>query len=155
MKRILRTLCFILGLVLSFTLLTSEFASAASTVTITRSSRVTDSMHVFTISITADTDGSVTSTATPFEINGDVVLAITNPGATAPQADYDITLTDSDGADVMGGTMVDRSASASERAYPDAGDSNIKAFVEGPLTVNVSNNNVNGALIVITVYFER
>lgn len=47
-----------------------------------------------------------------------LVGLVTNPGAAAPTADYDITLLDKDGADLLGGAGVDRHTSASERAVP-------------------------------------
>ena len=43
---------------------------------------------------------------------------ITNPGATAPTTLYDITLLDSDGIDMAGGVLANRSATVSEEAIP-------------------------------------
>ena len=80
----------------------------------------------------------------------------TNPGATAPQAAYDITLTDSDGIDLMGGRMADRSATASEAAVPEiASGVPWPRPVDGALTLTITNNNVNSAIVVAKFFFER
>ena len=42
----------------------------------------------------------------------------TKPGGTTPDDDYDITITDAEGHDVMGGELVDRDETNSEEAVP-------------------------------------
>jgi hypothetical protein len=65
---------------------------------------------------------------------GRVLALVTDPGATAPAADYDITVTDAEGYDVMQGTGANRHTTNTETAVPTT-DS--PAF--GPLTINISN----------------
>jgi len=101
------------------------------------------------LSWTAHTDGTFTSTTcTPvYPINGWVTDVVTDPGATAPQALYDVTLTDKYGVDISAGDLADRSATASEHVqiggYP----------VYGPLTLNITSNNVNAAVGTVAIFF--
>jgi hypothetical protein len=46
-----------------------------------------------------DTTGAVTVTTR--KISGELLKAVTDPGAAAPTADYDITITDEEGANVL------------------------------------------------------
>ena len=45
-------------------------------------------------------------------------MILTDPGSTAPTADYDITMPDQYGIDVTGATLTDRSATASQQVVP-------------------------------------
>jgi hypothetical protein len=81
------------------------------------------------------------------------VQAVINPGATAPTASYDVTLTDTDGVDVFGGTLGNLSATASAIVRPDIATLAGKRLVQGVLTFNLTNNSVNSANGVIKVYF--
>jgi len=100
--------------------------------------------------------GAVTSTAcTSFK--GWVFMASTDPDGTAiPQDQYDITLSDSDGVDIFGGELTNRSNTTSEHAVPVIGSSYYGArFVNGPLTMALSGNNVGSAKGVLKIYFTR
>lgn len=59
---------------------------------------------------------------------------MTDPGATAPTDDYDITIVDAEGYDVMQGTGANRDTSNTETATPTK-----KSVAFGPLTLNVAN----------------
>ena len=64
---------------------------------------------------------TATSTVITDQIAGRYLIeARTKPGATAPQALYDIVLNDTDGIDLMGGKLGDRSATVPQAAPPDA-----------------------------------
>ena len=65
---------------------------------------------------------------------GEVVSLLTNPGATAPTADYDITITDADGYDVLQGAGANRHTTNTEQTVPTA-----KSIAFGALTLNVTN----------------
>lgn len=65
---------------------------------------------------------------------GEVLSLVTNPDATAPTDDYDITITDVDGYDVMQGAGANRDTANTETAVPTA-----KSVAFGKLTLNVSN----------------
>lgn len=114
----------------------------------------------FTCTASAD-DASFPSTATTQvitdQIAGRYIAEVrTNPGATAPQAAYDITLKDTDGIDLMGGTLADRSATASERAVPSVASGIYGSTpIDGALTLAITNNNVNSAVTVIKIMLKR
>lgn len=108
-----------------------------------------------TFTCTADAaDGSFPSTQTGFDVVGKVLMALTNPGATGPTADYDIAINDEAGCDIMGGELADRSNSVSEQAIPKMGNGYGKRPVDGKLTPAISNNAVNSAVVVIDLYVE-
>lgn len=65
---------------------------------------------------------------------GEVIALLTNPGATAPTDDYDITITDADGYDVMQGAGANRDTLNTEQTVPTA-----KSVAFGALTLNVTN----------------
>ena len=54
----------------------------------------------------------------PSKINGYLVKVSTNPSATAPTDQYDITLLDSDSIDIAGGNLSNRSSTLSEDWVP-------------------------------------
>ncbi len=109
----------------------------------------------YEISWTADdSDGSVPNAAIP-ETTGYVVLAITDPGATAPTANYDITIEDEFGVDIMGGALTDRSATLTEQAMPLIAVTPVPRMVNGALTFKLANNSVNSAVGKCYVYIQK
>jgi hypothetical protein len=51
-------------------------------------------------------------------ISGELLRFVTNPGATAPTDNYDVTLLDADGVDVLGTQGTDRDTANSEQFPP-------------------------------------
>lgn len=83
-------------------------------------------------------------------------LAVTNPGATAPTASYDIEILDADGIDIFGAALNNRSATLSEQARPDMTTLAGERLVDGGLlTFALTNNSVNSATGVCKVYFRK
>lgn len=80
---------------------------------------------------TSASNGSV-SQAVP--VDGAIVRVVTNPGATAPSDNWDLTLVDEDGVDVLAGEGANRDTSNSEQIYPTD-----TPFVNGTVTVTVAN----------------
>ena len=104
----------------------------------------------------ASTSGFTALSSNPYPIDGYVIKVVTNPGATGPTDDYDITLTDSESCDCMGGALADRDITNSEQTWPIIGGTTYgESFVEGPLTCNISNNAVKNATTKVSVYFRR
>lgn len=103
-------------------------------------------LHILQLSWTAHTDGSFTSVQTERRIDGYVVAFETDPGATAPTPDYDITITNLGGYDIAGGALADRSDTATE--YVQRG---IPVF--GEVTLNITNNAVDTALGIVRIYY--
>jgi hypothetical protein len=85
-----------------------------------------------------------------------ITLVITNPGSPAPTDNYDIVINDSDGVDVMGGTLANRDTSNSEQALPYIGS---LAYgprqIDGILTFSLSGNSVNSATGTCKVFLGR
>ena len=109
---------------------------------------------VVTITWTAHTNGTVTSEA--FSDNGftqdipaNIQYAVTDPGATAPTDNYDITITDALGNDVFGGELMNRDTSTSESAEPAI--PYIRVNLKD-LNFNLSGNSQNGATGVVKIY---
>jgi len=100
--------------------------------------------------MTADAAAGTFPTTSSMPINGKILSVVTKPGATQPQAAYDITLSDSDGANVMGTTLNDRAAAAAEKVVPA-----VPPYVIGPLSIAVANNNVNSAVVTLKIIIER
>ena len=80
---------------------------------------------------------------------------ITNPGTPAPTANYDITLTDEDGIDLLDGAGANRHTSNSESFYPLIGAQPFAQPILGTITLNITNNSVNSAVTVIKAIFVK
>jgi len=106
-------------------------------------------------------DGTVPSTATSAAITAEIagchlVEVRTNPGSTAPTAAYDIALNDTDGIDLMGGALNDRSATASERAAPKVATGVYgSAAIDGAITMVITNQAVHSATGTVRVFMEE
>ena len=119
--------------------------------------KVTNDVRCLTYTWTADASAhTVPATDSLWAIDGYVVLVVTNPDDDAAPTDaYDITLTDADDCDVMGGTLTDRSDTDSEHAVPKIGNVYGGRWVSGILTLNVSGNSVDSAVGTVAVYIQR
>lgn len=119
-----------------------------------------DHVKVVTLTCTADaSDGSYPATAltgVPNNEKGGRLLQIaTDPGATAPQANYDIALTEGGGADLLLGVGANRHTSASEVAIIESNGAHPVYAGTDTLTLALTNNNVNSALVTIKLYFTE
>jgi hypothetical protein len=109
------------------------------------------------LTCTADaSDGSFPATALTEKISGNLIHMITNPGSTAPQSNYDITLPEDKGSiDALQGTGANRHASNSELAVVVYSGTSLHPVVsqDDTLTFTIANNNVNSAVVVATLRF--
>ena len=104
---------------------------------VTISDRTRKGITVVKFDWTSAADGTATNSTTKLH-SGKVLELATDPGSTAPSADYDITITDSDGLDVLAGQGADRHTSNTE--YVIDSDSNpLGVVADSTLTINVSN----------------
>lgn len=161
MKRVLFALAILAAL-----LPASLWGAAAGTCTQTFSEVYSASgptpigVLTFTCTASAD-DASYPSTATSQTITDQIagryiIEARTNPGSTAPTANYDIVLNDTDGIDLMGGMLANRSATASEAAQPAiASGVYWPRPIDGALTIAITNNAVNSAVTVTKFFLSR
>jgi len=75
-----------------------------------------------------------------------------NPGATGPTANSDFTLLDKDSVDLLDGNGTDLIQNATSKAsYPQINGLPAQEPITGALTVTITNNSVNSAVIVITL----
>lgn len=134
----------------------------AGTVVLT-TDRIGGWSRAVTITCTGDAaDGSFPATnlatllaSSPVPLSGRLVTLQTNPGSTAPTANYDITLVDGDGIDRLQGLGANRHTSNSEAvAIVYTGTSISPPVAPGEtLTLTLSGNSVNSAVTVVTLYF--
>lgn len=104
----------------------------AGTVTVTESSLV--NVHKIKWAWTS-TSGGAADLISAKTYAGDVLALVTDPDSTAaPTDNYDITITDAEGYDVMQGAGANRDTANTETAVPTAAS---VAF--GQLTLNVTN----------------
>jgi hypothetical protein len=107
----------------------------------------------------ARANGTV-DTFTTRRIDGYIVRVVTNPGTPAPTDNYDVTLGDEDGVEVMGGTLSNRDTTASEQSFPllyDDGTDRVygSPLINGPLTMEVIDNIVPFAAGDVVIYITR
>ena len=164
MKKILFSL--VIALFLCFSVVPAFAADpviGACTQSLTTFKTANPNLKVWTLSCTAnDTDGSFPAIPVSAAIRGEIVgwyvsEVRTYPSAvTAPQDNYDITITDDGAFDIMGGTLADRATAADERALPEW-DTGLYADAPlyGSVNVNISGNSVNSAITVIKVFLRK
>ena len=138
---------FLLAIVVA---LVPVMAQAAGTVVLTSTDAVPgQTVKVYTFTMTGDAaNGSYPATVTP-DLSGWIIGVETNPGAVAPTTLYDLTLVDTDDADVMAGALADRSATVTERVISP------QPYVRGPVTITGTNNSVNSAVVVLKITVLR
>jgi hypothetical protein len=106
-------------------------------------------------SVVADAaDGSVPDTTLP-HFQGFLVALHTNPGATAPTDNYDITVIDGDGMDRLQGVGNDRDTTNSEQVpvvYTST-SAHPPVSIDETLTLKFANNSVHSAIIVGNLYY--
>jgi hypothetical protein len=151
----------LLLLVLGILILSASLSFAAGTVTTTLV-RPNEGSRVLIFTCTADVSGSIPVTTTNVSMTNELqgwwaYYVVTNPG-TSMTADYDITLTDADGIDIMGGKLADRSATVSQSVVPYIDSTNGiygGRAMNGTLTLTITNNTANTSTVVVKVFFAR
>ena len=124
--------------------------------TVTQSYTSIGHIRRVTLTCVADAaDGSFPSTALTTKIEGRLLKLVTNPGATAPQANYDVALTDQHGSDVLQGLGANRHTSNTETAplFYTGTSTHPSVDESDTLTLAVTGNNVNSAITVIDLYY--
>lgn len=98
-------------------------------------------------------DGSFPATKIPGVV-GKLVALRTNPGATAPQDNWDVVLNDEDGIDRLQGVGANRHTTTSQEvSVVYSGTAIHPVCVNEPLSLAVSGNNVASANIAIRLVF--
>lgn len=104
---------------------------------------------------TADAaDGSVPNTVLP-AFEGRIIALETNPGAVAPTDNYDLALTNGEGADKLAGAGANRDTANTEAAAVAFASTSIPVPVDRDetLTLAISNNAVNSATGRVVIYY--
>jgi hypothetical protein len=97
-------------------------AGAVESFVVTTVTRASEDFNVAKIAWKAAADGSHANGTIPAGVvAGRLLMIVTNPGAVAPADNYDLTILDSNGVDVAGGTLADRDTANSEAVQPLAG----------------------------------
>ena len=117
------------------------------------------------IVMTAGALGAFTAYETAQEINGILCAVTTIPDATtAPQAGYDIVITDENDRNICGdtgtgaipgadGVLSNRSATATEYTMFPVNNNYGPIVSTGKLTINIANNNVVGAIVTVKISY--
>jgi hypothetical protein len=116
-------------------------AWAAGTVTVTEET----SGHIKKITWTwTATAGGAADLITSGTYTGEIVGLVTDPGASAPTDNWDVSITDGDGTDVLNALGANRDTANTEQVVTGMG-----YVVNDKLTVNVTNagNATNGLVI--------
>lgn len=141
-------------------LLLPGISYAAGTVAVTNTN-TSDSVYVLTFTATADaSDGSYPVTTAAPVIDGLVCRVIVDPDDTAtPTDNYDATITDQYGIDIMEGllTNLDTTAVTAVDFVPtvNSGTGIGCVLVPGSLTLTLTGNSVNSAVTVVRVIYIR
>lgn len=125
--------------------------------TVTETHERIGAIGVVTLTVTADAaDGTVPNTDLSTKIGGKLLALETNPGATAPTANYDITIEDEDGHDVLEGVGANRHTSNTEKVAVVYSGTAIHppVAVSDTLTFKLAGNSVNSAVTVAKLYYE-
>ena len=91
----------------------------------------------FTVTCRSATGGAATLSIPNF--NGWWIKTVTDPGATAPTDNYDITMIDELGADAAEGLLIDRDTANTETKYMNVTGGVVPLLVNGTHTFTVAN----------------
>lgn len=99
-------------------------------------------------------DATVPATALP-KFEGRLLALVTNPGATAPTDNYDITLVSGIGDDRLQGVGANRDTANTESAPVVYSGSTVHPWVDGDetMTFTLANNAVNSALGTAVLFY--
>ena len=110
------------------------------------------------LSWTSHTDGTVSKAVTAY-VNGIIRRVVFNPGATAPTDNYDVTITDADGLDVLSGLGANRHTTTTQQVIPLVAATDgvtttaMPVAIDGLLRLEIAAAG-SGKVGVITLYIE-
>ena len=121
---------------------------AATSGTLTLSSRHFQGSNIVRHSMTWVSDSAGAVTVTIPQITGEILRVVTNPGATAPTDNYDVVLNDEDGLDTLAAGGANRDTLNTEHFTPFVSTTQ-KISVAGDLSLLITNAGATkgGALI--------
>ncbi len=142
-KRLVRLVLMSVCVLLALEGLSAKEARAlratAGTVTSFSDALVGESgVRVWQVNYTTHASAGTFTAITDTDITGWILLVETDPGSTAPDDNYDITLKNVNGRDIMGGSLTDRDTSNTEAALPLQNGNYTAVFNEGTLAIAVT-----------------
>ena len=142
-----KILCF--GCLVFIAVLTMQFVVWAAN---TGPTRIASNMYELVFIWTSEGNGTYTESSTN-PVDGYLVLVVTDPdGTSVPTDNYDITLTDDEGVDVMGGALANRDTANTEQALPKIATSYGGRWVNGLITLNIeSAGNATSGEVILTI----
>lgn len=102
------------------------------------------------LAVVTSADGTVSPNVSTTAVEGWVTRVTVVPGSPAPQANYDISMLDSDDAVLSGTSLNDNSSTTATSWVCDN-----PIYITGALQFAVTNNNVSSAAFTINVYAQR
>jgi len=123
--------------------------------TVTATYKQGDHIHRIEFACTADAEAHTFPDTTLYPIEGWLLALETNPGSTAPTNEYNITLIDAEGHDVLEGVGEDRSESDTQKAVIIYSSTDIHPAVDrnDTLTLKIADNSVNSATTKVILYY--
>jgi len=110
-------------------------------------------MRLLQISYVTDSGAGTFTCVTDWEIRGWIHEVETDPGATAPDDNYGVTIKNDNGRDIMGGALANRDETNSEMVKPIVDSVWQKARSQGLLTIAVTSAG-NSRTAEILIYYE-
>ena len=110
-------------------------------------------MRLLQIAYTTDSGAGTFAIVTDWEINGWIHEVETDPGGTAPDDNYGITIKNDNGRDIMGGALASRDEANAEMVKPIVNGIWQKAWSHGLLTIAVTSAG-NSKTAEILIYYE-
>ncbi len=158
MKRILSLIVFCIVCLYA----AEVFAVAGSCVqTLSKFTTANPNLRILTFTCTgASDDGDFPSIDTTAAITSEIVgwyitEVRTYPGSKAPQDQWDVVINDSDGFDLMGGTLLNRAQTA-QRALPLWTTGQYADIpIYGTLSIVITGNNVTSATPIIKIFLRK
>lgn len=108
---------------------------AAGTATLTEVKHTSAKKIVWAWTSGTGAEGGTVTKETVFAYDGKIVGLTTDPGSTAPTDNYDVTITDADGHDVLLGAGTDRDTANTEHVA----EASLGAVAGSKLTLNITN----------------
>ena len=129
--------------------------SAYSAGTITEQMQTHGNIRVIILTCTADAAAATYPTTEVSAFEGRLIKMVTNPGSPAPTDDYDIVINNQHGTDVLGGRGANRDTANNEEVelWDNEPTGQITITTGDTLSIIISNNSVNSAVTVVTLYY--
>lgn len=142
---------FLITLALVAVLVASAWAEGTSTYELTEAKPYWR-IVTWTVIANAASAATIPDDTTNIGFSAQLCKIATVPGSPAPTGGYDLTIKDSNGVDLTGGALANRSASEPEQVTPIIGGAYGCNPFKGTLTLGASGNSVNSATFTVETW---